>query len=206
MADLKGKTLAVDALTTGYAFVLYRMLEIKAQLTRSDYALDGVGGTNKRLDALLASSAHAAALLSPPFDQTARAAGMTFLGTATDVIGPYQASCLVARRAWLARNRDTAVRLARAVIAATAWMYDPANHDAAVAVLAQHTNQKPDAVAPLFASMTTDPKNGFSPTCSLDLAGMQTVLELRSTYGVPKKLLKDPLRYYAADIDRRARA
>ena len=64
----------------------------------------------------------------------------------------------------------------------------------------------PEAVAPLFASMTTDPKNGFSPTCSLDLAGMQTVLELRSTYGVPKKLLKDPLRYYAADIDRRARA
>lgn len=205
LADLRGKTLAVDALTTGYAFILYRMLQTKAGLTRADYSLDGVGGTRQRLDAIV-KGPDAAGLLTPPFDTQARAAGMNFLGSATDVIGAsYQASCLVARRPWLAANADTAVRLARAIIRATAWMYDPANRASAVAVLAERSRLAPDVAAPLFTSLT-DPKHGFDRNAAIDVEGMRTVLELRSAYGAPKKTLTDASRYYDLTFEKRARA
>ncbi len=34
------------------------------------------------------------------------------------------------------------------------------------------------------------------PGAQLDIAGIRKVLELRSEYGEPKKLLADPARYY----------
>src|SRR5882724_10215914 len=52
-AGLRGRTLSVDAFTTGYAFVLYEMLRLNG-LEPGDYALDGVGGMIQRYTALTA--------------------------------------------------------------------------------------------------------------------------------------------------------
>jgi ABC-type nitrate/sulfonate/bicarbonate transport system substrate-binding protein len=49
--DLKGKTLSVDARTTGYAFVLLDMLR-RGGLAASDYQIVKVGGMVQRWDAL----------------------------------------------------------------------------------------------------------------------------------------------------------
>src|SRR5579862_8232583 len=64
--DLKGKTLAVDAKTTGYAFVLYRIAAMHG-VAQSDYSVIAVGSSQKRLDALTQGQA-AGTLLSKPFD------------------------------------------------------------------------------------------------------------------------------------------
>jgi ABC-type nitrate/sulfonate/bicarbonate transport system substrate-binding protein len=200
-AGLRGKPIALDALTTGYAFVMYKMLAQNG-LTFADYTRVAVGGTKQRLDALLAGSC-AATLLSPPFDLAAKAAGYTLLGSAVDVIGPYQATCSVARRTWLAANPATAVSLVRAVVAATAWMYDPAHRTEAIAILAQHSNITVDAATPLFAKLI-DPKSGVQPQGALPLPALRTVLALRNTYGAPKTPLTDPLKYYDGTYYRRA--
>jgi ABC-type nitrate/sulfonate/bicarbonate transport system substrate-binding protein len=50
LADLRGTTLSVDAMTTGYAFTLRRMLE-KAGLKDGDYTLTRVGGMKERYEA-----------------------------------------------------------------------------------------------------------------------------------------------------------
>ena len=50
-ADLKGRTLSVDALTTGYAFVLLDLLE-RGGLKRSDFETVRAGGVLQRWDEL----------------------------------------------------------------------------------------------------------------------------------------------------------
>src|ERR1051326_8410030 len=51
VADLKGRTLSVDALTTGYAFVLLDILR-RSGLDAGDYQLAKVGGMVQRFNAL----------------------------------------------------------------------------------------------------------------------------------------------------------
>ncbi|MGA6995113.1 MAG: ABC transporter substrate-binding protein [Pseudolabrys sp.] len=50
-ADIKGKTVAVDAVNTAYAFQLYEMLRQKG-LNKGDYEVKPIGGTGSRLEAL----------------------------------------------------------------------------------------------------------------------------------------------------------
>jgi hypothetical protein len=42
----------------------------------------------------------------------------------------------------------------------------------------------------------TDPATGMARTGALDLAGVRTVLALRSRYAQPHKELRDPRAYY----------
>jgi TRAP-type uncharacterized transport system substrate-binding protein len=51
IADLKGKPVSVDALTTGYAFVLLDFLK-PAGLNQADYKIEKAGGVLARWEAL----------------------------------------------------------------------------------------------------------------------------------------------------------
>ena len=68
-ADLKGKTIAMDALATGFAFVLYQMLE-NAGLSGDDVTLVSVGSTPSRWEAVR-DGKHAGTLLIEPFTSAA---------------------------------------------------------------------------------------------------------------------------------------
>ena len=87
-ADLKGKTLSVDAMTTGYAFVLFEMLE-RGGLKKADYEVVRAGGVLQRFNALLEKK-HAATLLLSPFEVQAEARGFNRLGDGLAVLGRYQ--------------------------------------------------------------------------------------------------------------------
>ena len=65
-ADLKGKTLSVDALTTGFAFVLRKMLA-RNGLSEDDISFERAGGALQRFEALKAGK-HAGTLLVTPFE------------------------------------------------------------------------------------------------------------------------------------------
>src|SRR5882672_10293345 len=66
LADIKGKTVAVDAVNTAYAFQLYEMLRQKG-LSKGDYEVKPVGGTGARLEAMTKDKTMAAAIMNPPF-------------------------------------------------------------------------------------------------------------------------------------------
>src|SRR6478609_7749877 len=76
-ADLKGKSLALDALSTGFAFVLYEMLE-KNGLTKADYSMVAVGATPQRWESVKAGT-HAGTLTIEPFTSIARNQGFKVL-------------------------------------------------------------------------------------------------------------------------------
>src|SRR4051812_8993027 len=113
LADLKGKTLAVDAVNTAYAFQLYEMLRQKG-LNKADYEVKPVGGTGQRLEALTKDKIYAAAMMNPPFSIRAEKAGLKAIDTAAAALGAYQGSTAFVLRSWGATNADTLVKYVQA--------------------------------------------------------------------------------------------
>ncbi len=194
-ADLKGKTVSVDALTTGYAFVLFDMLKRKG-LKKGDYQVEKAGGVLARWDAIKAQK-HAATLLITPFDILAKAAGLNVLQYAIDVYGNYQGLVASARREWAAKNPKLVEAYIRGTVQGVDFLRDPKNKDEAIAILRKNLPQMTEQVAAQSYVAMSGPK-GFTPKAALNVAGVRKVLELRSEYGEPKKKMTDPLKYYDA--------
>jgi ABC-type nitrate/sulfonate/bicarbonate transport system substrate-binding protein len=144
IGELKGKQFALDSLSTGYAFVLRKMLE-KNGLQPSDYEFVAVGGTRERLESLK-DGKMSAALVSEPFTTQAKNAGYTFLGEAVSAVGPYLASVQITNRAWAQQNEAAMVGYIRGLVNAVDWLYDASNTDEAVKILAAKVNTS-EAVA-----------------------------------------------------------
>lgn len=191
--DLKGKELSVDARTTGYAFVLEKMLQ-KNGLKRTDYTLVTVGGTLQRYQALLERK-QAATLLNTPFDLFAADKGFTVLGAAAPVLGHYHAAVGATRRAWAKQHRRELVNFIRGYVASGEWLRDPSHKAEAIALAMKNTPNLAPALAERIYGRILDPKTGFFPKSTIDMQGVKTVLALRSEYAEPKKKLTDPARY-----------
>src|SRR6201987_2243200 len=65
-AELRGKTVVVDAPNTAFALLLYKVLKDNG-LNKSDYVVKPGGGTPARFEALLKDKTNAASVLNPPF-------------------------------------------------------------------------------------------------------------------------------------------
>lgn len=193
--DLAGKTLSVDAMTTGYAFVLYEIMRRHGlDKDKGAYEIVRAGGMVQRWTALR-DGQHAATLLSAPYNIIAKNAGFTEFVKATDVIGPYQGNVAAVRRPWARDNRGKIEAYIRGYRRAIAWLYEPNNRTEAIAILMSHLPQMPQAIAQASHSELLDPNSGFFRTCEIVRAGLDCVLELRSRYGAPRKQLNDPDKY-----------
>ena len=197
-AQLRGKTLSVDARTTGYAFVLIEMLE-RAGLKEGDYKLERAGGVLQRFQALMEKK-HAGTLLLSPFEVQAEAKGYHRLGNATDVLGRYQGLVAGVRKSWADAHRTEVIAYIRAFADAVEWLYDPANKEEALAVLLKNLPNLGPGGAQTAYGILLSPKDGFQRKAKIDMEGVKTVLALRSKYGQPRKSLSDPSPYYDASF------
>jgi ABC-type nitrate/sulfonate/bicarbonate transport system substrate-binding protein len=191
--DLRGKTLSLDAMTTGYAFLLLAMLE-RGGLGQADYKIEGVGGAFQRFEALQKGS-HAGALFNSPFEAMLIEKGFTVLDTASSAIGRYQGMMLAARAAWAKDNHADVVAFCRVAVDAIDWLYDRANHDEALRILGLHLKDTPAALEAAYA-LLTDPRIGLKRKGFVDVDGIANVIAMRSRYGVPARVLTDPNAYY----------
>jgi ABC-type nitrate/sulfonate/bicarbonate transport system substrate-binding protein len=193
-SQLRGKTLSVDARTTGYAFVLIEMLE-RAGLKEGDYKLERAGGVLQRFQALMEKK-HAGTLLLSPFEVQAEAKGYHRLDNATDVLGRYQGLVAGARKSWADAHRAEVIAYIRAFSDAVEWLYDPANKDEALTILLRNLPGLGQGGAQTAYGILLGPKDGFQRKANIDMEGVKTVLALRSKYGQPRKVLSDPSPYY----------
>jgi ABC-type nitrate/sulfonate/bicarbonate transport system substrate-binding protein len=194
IADLKGRTLSVDALTTGYAFVLLDIL-LRNGLHDGDYSVAKVGGMVQRWTSLRERKQDGT-MLSTPYNILAKAEGFTQLAQATKVIGHYQGNVAAARRSWAAANKDKVIAYIRGYVAAIDWLYDRSNRDEAVRLLRKNLPQMSQDLAERSYDELLAPEDGFFRQGRMDIEGLKTVLDLRSRYGKPAKLLGDPMKYY----------
>ena len=192
-ADLKGTTLAVDALTTGFAFVLRKMLE-RGGLTEADYSICAVGGDIARLGALK-NGVVAGALLAKDFAEQAMAFGLRRLAESFDALGKYVGTSLFTRRKWALSHRGDLVSFARAIRGAHDYLFDPTHTAEAASILATQMSGVSEERAVVLVRQITADRGGLSRTGRFDSEGLKAVLSLRSQYGTPKYELNDPSRY-----------
>jgi ABC-type nitrate/sulfonate/bicarbonate transport system substrate-binding protein len=177
-ADLRHKTVAVDAPDTAFAFQLYDMLK-RNGVDKSEIIVKPVGATRFRVQAMTTDKNIAAAMLNLPFSLQAEQAGLRKLATAVDVIGPYLSTTGFVLRRWGLKNRDTLVRYLQAYIEGLRWAMAPANSTEAIALLASGLNISTDMAARSYA-VAVDRQNGFMPDARIDMAGFRNVLKLRA--------------------------
>jgi ABC-type nitrate/sulfonate/bicarbonate transport system substrate-binding protein len=195
ISDLKGKALSVDAMTTGYAFVLYEIMRKNGlDKDKGDYDIVRAGGMVQRWNALR-EGRHEATLLSAPYNIIAKNEGFTELLKATEIIGAYQGNVAAARRPWARQNRSKVLGYIRGYRDSIAWLDQRSNRNEAIEILRRHLPQMPQAVAEASHTELLDPINGFFRRGDIDPTGLHCVLDLRSRYGSPAKRLSDPGRY-----------
>ncbi len=193
--ELRGKTLSVDALTTGYAFVLLEILARNGLEKDRDYSVERAGGVLQRYQALMEKK-QAGTMLISPFEVQAEARGYHRLANATDVLGHYQGLVGGARKSWADANSGAVIGYIRAFAESVDWLYDPRNKAEAIAILRKNLPAASEEQAQITYGVLLSPSEGFQRQAQIDLEGMRTVLALRSKYGAPRKALADPTTYY----------
>lgn len=192
IAALRGRRVAVDAMTTGFAFVLREMLGRAGIAEAVEWV--AVGGGAQRLAALV-EGAQEATLLNTPLDLAAEAKGCVRLARAQDVVGPYQGIVAASRSAVLAEKRAALIAFARAFRETLALL--DADHAEAAAILAEGAKMPPPVAARAVTALL-DPVRGITRDLSISEAGLATVLRLRSHF--TGKALTDPARYLDPSI------
>lgn len=183
LADMKGRTLAVDAPNTAYALQAMKILK-NAGVAPGTYQVKVAGGTFQRGKAMMESRELAASTLNPPYSFEATANGLKSMGRAVDLLGPYQGSSAFALRAWVRDHGPLLERYIAGYIEATRIAMDPANRDASVALLAEKLKLTPELAAKTYAAVV-DPKFGMTPDARLDVDGLRAVLAIRAELAPP---------------------
>jgi ABC-type nitrate/sulfonate/bicarbonate transport system substrate-binding protein len=194
LADIKGKTVVVDAVNTAYAFQLYQMLKQKG-LNQGDYEVKSVGGTGFRLEAMTKDKAMAAGIMNPPFSTRGIKAGLKDMGTVAAALGAYQGSSAFVLRSWGQANADTLVKYLQAYVEGWRWCFDPKNKAEAVALLVERLKLPEDVATSAYDSTKAD----FDRDGAINMEGVKNVLKLRAQYeggtpAAPEKYLD--LSYY----------
>jgi len=193
IADLKGKSLGVDAVATGYSMAMIKLLEVGG-LKPGDYKLEPIGNTGQRQKLLLENKT-VATILTTPLDLLPRSKGYTMLSDFGEVVGPYQAIAGFTRKSWAQAHRDELLRFIRASVAALDWIMDPANRTELVTIYRKHQPDIPEQAAVAAVEAMTSERDGFTRGGRFDMPGVMNVLKIRSDFARPQKTLDDPSRY-----------
>ena len=198
IAALRGATLSVDALTTGFAFVLREMLA-RAGLAADAVQIVRAGGTATRYAELLAGR-HDATLLRAPYERLAMAQGFRLLGRPRDSIGPYMGTVAAARRRWIDAHRSAVAGFLQAYRQALRWIADPDHHADACAELIAHHDGLDDVTAPQVLRDLLEPAHGLVRDMAFDGRAIDTVLTLRGQYGSALPANLEPASLLALDV------
>jgi ABC-type nitrate/sulfonate/bicarbonate transport system substrate-binding protein len=178
-ADLKGRTVIVDAPDTAYALQAKKIL-LKAGLHEgADYTIKPAGAVVYRYKALIDDKANAAGILNLPFNIQAAEHGLKSLGRLIDLLGPYQAAGAFAMRPWVAQHADTVERYLAAYVESLRFVRDPANKAECLALLRDKLKLSESAAALTYAQLT-DPGFGFTPDAKFSQDGFRNMLALRA--------------------------
>jgi ABC-type nitrate/sulfonate/bicarbonate transport system substrate-binding protein len=177
LAEVKGKTVVVDAINTAYALQLYEMLKQKG-VNKGDYEIKLAGGTALRLDAMLKDKNNVAGMMNPPFSTRAVKEGLKDMGTAAAALGAYQGTSAFVLRSWAQANSDTLEKYIQAYIEGWRWAFDPKNKAEVVKLLAERLKLSEEIATQSF----DDTKNDSAKDGAVDMAGVNNVLKLRSQW------------------------
>jgi ABC-type nitrate/sulfonate/bicarbonate transport system substrate-binding protein len=173
IADLKGKTIALDRPTTGY-WVLFRKVFAQNGVSAENYKLlPNLGGAEKRFLAVKENRAQGT-FLNPPLSLTAIAEGFPRLTGLAEHFPDLPGSSGGARREWAKQHEADLLAYLRGWKRAVDWLSDPRNREEATAIYAKRVKADPQQLAGTYDSFVRD---GLVRT-NLSMTGMKQMLDL----------------------------
>jgi ABC-type nitrate/sulfonate/bicarbonate transport system substrate-binding protein len=153
---LRFHPLAVDALDTGWAVVLRKMLlHYGMDLNRGDYTLVSAGGPATRIASLMQRQAFGA-VVPPPIPANVAPLGLHTIAYQKDIVPNYPGNVMAARADRLkGLSRRELERFVSAWLRGAAYASAPDNREAAVAILA-HYGQTPEGARSSIEGVTLD--------------------------------------------------
>jgi ABC-type nitrate/sulfonate/bicarbonate transport system substrate-binding protein len=179
IADLRGKTLIVDAPHTAYALQLKKILLSNGMQAGRDYELKQVGSTPVRLQAMRDNKDYAASMLGAPTSILAKADGFVSLGNTQTLIGPYQGIGAFVKKSWAKDNSALLVKYIAACVEAQRWLMSPANKEKVIALMGKEWKLTPEIAATTY-SVTVERVGGLEKDARFDLDGFKNVLKIRA--------------------------
>jgi ABC-type nitrate/sulfonate/bicarbonate transport system substrate-binding protein len=178
-ADLRGKTIVVDAPDTAYALQAKKLLLQNGLREGADYTVKQVGAVVFRYKAMIEDKTNAAGILNLPFTVEASERGLKSLGGLVDLLGPYQAAGAFVMRAWARDNGEALEHYLAAYVEALRWIRDRANRSEAVDLLAEKLKLD-RKIAERTYDLLVVPASGFTPDAKFDIEGFKNMLALRA--------------------------
>ena len=182
MPDIKGKLVSVGGAKDITRIYVERMFEAKG-VKPGEFDMTYAGATSARF-AALQSGAVDAAILTPPFNFNAEAAGFTNLGNINDYVDMPFAGIAVNTR-WAEANKAALARLVGVYNQSIAWLYDPKNRAEAVQILNKVSKLKPEDCERAYDYLTGG--KFFEPSGKVSKALIGKLVDaLKSLGDVPK--------------------
>ena len=191
-ADIRDKSVVVDAPNTAYALQAKKILLKNGLKDGTDYKLNPVGNGNYRFNAMVESKDNAAGVMNLPYSAQAIELGMKSLGRTVDMLGPYQAGGAYVLRSWAKANSDTLERYIAGYVESLRWVTNRKNRAEAVALLMEKQKLS-QSLAERSYDLMIDPSFGFASDARFNMAGFKNVLLLRQE--VEGGTLNPPERY-----------
>src|SRR5215467_5430279 len=203
MSDLKSKAGAICAARSlrwmpsiRLTLVLRRIiLEHGLDFDRGDYQLVPLGTTGARLESMTRGETFAG-VLNPPWDRKAEAEGHKRFADHREVLPDYPGGVFAVSRKWAGENRQLLVKFLSIWHNALRWCGDDANRSDVFAIIAAEEKVDEAAAARKLAQLP--------PSGKLNLAGLQTVLDLRVQFGLTPVMGKDLATYCEESFYREA--
>jgi NitT/TauT family transport system substrate-binding protein len=177
IADLKGKSVSVGQVNDPTTYYFERMAAANG-LKPGDYEELRAGVAAARFAALKAGVADAALVL-PPLNFQANAAGYVTLGFAADYIKDLPFTGMTVRRDWAQAHMSAAKRLLVATDQSIAWLNDEAHRGEAIELLvssAHARKEDADASYDLLRRIAY-----FEPTSKISRRKLQNLIDVERT-------------------------
>jgi ABC-type nitrate/sulfonate/bicarbonate transport system substrate-binding protein len=184
--QLRGKRLAGDPGDSNLDLIRKKILRNHG-MDDTEYDIDIIGSSPKRLEAFLAGRV-AAAMLTPPASDKALAAGGVLLANSAEYVPNWPLTCGWTLRRWLVSHRDLTVRFIRAWAAATDWLLREENRERTLQLMMEKENLNRASAEEAYRKVV--PKARINPDA------LETVIELRKEMGVYKPPYDPPQRFY----------
>lgn len=192
VADIAGRPVTAGGVQGGTANLL-RYLMIEAGLDGKGAQLVAMANSRDRIVAMQNGQV-AASLLIAPFDSMARRDGMKILG---DYTQDYLQTPLILNSNWAKENREAAVAITQATRDAANWIYDPANKEKAIDILAAYTNVDRELCAESYAFIVEQQK-AIGKGLEVTAASLENLLKISDAVGGSRESTQqfDLSRYY----------
>jgi ABC-type nitrate/sulfonate/bicarbonate transport system substrate-binding protein len=188
--DLRGKAVTAGAVQGGTTnLMLYQLRQ--AGITAQDVQIVAVPNSRDRVIGMQ-NGELAGGLLIPPFDELAIREGFQLLDVYRDY---WLQTPLVFNKTWAEANRSAAEGTAQALAAAAAWIYEPANRDEAVRILAEYTGLDLDVSEAAYDFIVLD-QQAISPDLTVPDASLTNIFMINAELAGTPVPTVDIAKYY----------